>query len=94
MLGTWEFSEMDDNLVVEGGKRYGHGEALTTSFVGGAWTGVRERRGLTKTVRGLMAEGLQSRKGEGRGTPGYRGLGEGLRRPLDVTLSRAGSLWV
>ena len=70
MLGTWEFSEMDDNLVVEGGKRHGHGEALTTSFVSGAWTGVRERRGLTKTVWGLMAKGLQSRKGEGRGTPG------------------------
>lgn len=79
MLGTWEFSEMGDDLVVEEGKRHGHGEALTTSSVGGAWTGVREGRGIMKTVRGLMAKGPQSRKGragERRGGGGWeRGSG-------------------
>ena len=57
MLGTWEFSEMDDSLVVEEGKRHGHGEALTMRFVGGAWTGVRGERGHIKMMWGLMPEG-------------------------------------
>lgn len=64
-------------------------EALTTSSVGGAWTGVREGRGIMKTVWGLMAKG-HSQKGKGRERRGGGGWERGSRRPREVALSRAG----